>query len=206
MHFKGLRFLFTNSFYLVVVVFCCFFFHFVSGQNLKFTRALSNYVVRAIFIHSTKERKKEKRRERDASRGKPHRGDDVAHNKATRFRVCARDDVVYSIARMRDSPNVPKPPSNDSERPIVALGGIRCDRRERFFRFKRTRRALRGRFKRIRRHPKGKFATISRVCEERKNTPGGRTSRPRGRFLAQPEIVFERAPGGGTEHFGRVCE
>ena len=189
---------------MVVVFFfvASFFFCFWAKPQI-YTRI--EYVVRAIFIHSTKERKKEKRRERDASRGEPHRGDDVAHNKATRFRVCARDDVVYSIARMRDSP-IPKRPSNDSERPIVALGGIRCDRRERFFRFKRTRRALRGRFKRIRRHPKGKFATISRVCEERKNTPGGRTSRPRGRFLAQPEIVFERAPGGGTEHFGRVCE
>lgn len=184
----------------MVVVFCCFFFHFVSGQNLKFTRAWSTLCALYLF---TRRKKKEKRTRR--VEGGPHRSDDVAHNKATRFRMCAHDDVVYSIARMCDSP-IPKRPSNDSERPIVALGEIRCDRRERFLRFKCTRRALRGRFKRIRRHPKGKFATISRVCEERKNTPGGRTSRPRGRFLAQPEIVFERAPGGGTEHFGRVCE
>ena len=61
MHLKGLRFLFTNSFYLVVVVFFLLLL-FSWAKPQIYTRI--EYVVRAIFIHSKKERKKEREEKR----------------------------------------------------------------------------------------------------------------------------------------------
>ena len=190
MHFKSLRFLFTNSCYLVVVFFCCFFF---LGKTSNHTRSR---VRCARYIYSLEERKKErKRRERDASRGEPHRGDDVAHNKATRFRMCAHDDVVYSIAQnataqsQNDLPTIPSVQSLRSGKYDAIVERTLSS-------FKRTRRALRGRFKRIRKTPEGgKFATISRVCEERKTPPEEEPRVQEDVFLHNPKSYSKEHPG-----------
>ena len=96
------------------------------------------------------------------------------------------------------------PLTDNSKRPILALGCIRRNRETRVFRQKRPGCSLRERAERVPRSEREKFKTLGRVRDIDKEDEERR--RKRRRVLTQLENVFERASRDRAKHAGGVCE